>query len=382
MRGEESDQVFENELGAFRKMWRVKPEISVIARSEKTFLLSALKNLYQVSLLSFLSMYMERTEREMEGSGLTCLWRTGFLPSECWLRRRTDWGRTRLGSRVLEAQVPEAPRGHPGRQREILQQTVGGGKQKDNCDAIAHVRAFQTLSGALRRAAKASRGLVQLSRTPSPHSYRPAFRSLAHRTGTGCQPRHLEKGGGGPGLCARCRPGTSGREGRPSGRDPGSGQVHERQPGINWFLVKKSEITRTYSLNARTSSRRSAVGLRPGGTRRFPASFCGQLTRGLITHLMESQVFLKAHSWSQSLRRNTHACPPTPSPVLGSYWLPENQLLCLVLRNGTKPLVYHIHKYFSPFAKEKINTVSTYYRLPVMVSVQWITIYSSQFWNP
>lgn len=73
MRGEESDQVFENELGAFRKMWRVKPEISVIARSEKTFLLSALKNLYQVSLLSFLSMYMERTEREMEGSGLTCL---------------------------------------------------------------------------------------------------------------------------------------------------------------------------------------------------------------------------------------------------------------------------------------------------------------------
>lgn len=70
MRGEESNQVFENELGAFRKMWRVKPEISVIPRSEKTFLLSAFKNLYQVSLLS---LSIERIEREMESSGLTCL---------------------------------------------------------------------------------------------------------------------------------------------------------------------------------------------------------------------------------------------------------------------------------------------------------------------
>lgn len=115
---------------------------------------------------------------------------------------------------------------------------------------------------------------------------------------------------------------------------------------------------------------RSAVGLRPGGTRRFLASFCGQLIRGLITHLMESQVFLKAHSGSQSLRQLPTPVRLPPCPVSGAYLLPENQLLFLVLWNATKPLVYHIHKYFSSFANEKINTVSMYYCLPVMVAVQ------------
>lgn len=68
------------------------------------------------------------------------------------------------------------------------------------------------------------------------------FSSFSYHRGTEYHLHHLERDGNGTSLWRTCRLGTSELQPWLSGRVPGSGQVHEQQPGIGWYLLKKSYI--------------------------------------------------------------------------------------------------------------------------------------------
>lgn len=150
----------------------MKHEISVISSSEKTLLLSVFKNLYQVSLFSFLSMVHQK---KGERNGI--FWSDLSLKNRISPLRVLIASKDKVGSHAAGVSGPEGTDsvGATGSSGE-----TGGGPEGNRCGE-ANRRTTVMLSsmyvlskhtqGTLKGIANASCSILKFSRRPSLQSY-------------------------------------------------------------------------------------------------------------------------------------------------------------------------------------------------------------------